>query len=79
MLLKAPCRSRIQRAALEYKLFIGSSAYLSSLLRPLFNDTIPQQHRYESVFDRFEYLFAMIQADSYEKRTDDKKIWRLII
>jgi hypothetical protein len=63
------------QALTEYKRFIGSSVYLSKLLRPLFNETIPQQYRFEAVFDRFEYLFALAQADFYEKVTGEKGIW----
>jgi hypothetical protein len=62
-------------ARAEYKRFIGSSVYLSNLLRPLFKEIIPQQYRFEAVFARFEYLFALAQADLYEKCTQEKGIW----
>jgi hypothetical protein len=45
------------------------------LLRPLFNETIPQQYRFDAVFDRFEYLFTLAQADFYERVTNEKGIW----
>jgi len=59
----------------EYKWFAGSSVYLSDLLRPLFNEAIPQKSRFEAVFDRFEYIFALAQADFYEKRRNEKGSW----
>ena len=57
----------LRAADTQYNRFIGSSVYLSQLLRPLFSQSIPQQYRFEATFDRFEYLFAMAQADLYEK------------
>jgi hypothetical protein len=36
----------------KYKTFQGPSVYLSEVLRPLFKDTIPQNNRFDSVFDR---------------------------
>ncbi len=43
----------LEQALTEYKHFAGSSVYLSNLLRPLFNEAIPQKYRFEAVFDRF--------------------------
>ncbi len=63
------------QALTEYKHFAGSSVYLSNFLRPLFNEAIPQKYRFEAVFDRFEYILALAQADFYEKRTNEKGIW----
>jgi hypothetical protein len=63
------------QALTEYRRFAGPSVYLSNLLRPLFNETVPQKYRFEAVFDRFEYIFALTQADFYEKRTNEKGIW----
>ena len=59
----------------KYRTFQGTSVYLSATLRPLFRDTIPQQVRYDSVFDRFEYLYLLVHADRYEKRTQEHGIW----
>jgi len=59
----------------KYKQFAGPSVYLSDLVRPLFNEAIPQKYRFEAVFDRFEYIFALAQADFYEKQTNEKGIW----
>jgi hypothetical protein len=65
------------QALTEYKRFAGSSLYLSNLLRPLFNETISQKCRSEDVFDRFEYICALAQADFYEKCTNEKGLWNL--
>ena len=59
----------------EYKTFQGSSVYLSRVLRPLFKDTIPQNNRFDAVFDRFEYLSALARADLYEKTKNEKGLW----
>jgi hypothetical protein len=56
-------------ARTEYKTFQGSSVYLSKVLRPLFQDTIHQDYRFDTIFDRFEYLFALARADNYERAT----------
>jgi hypothetical protein len=51
--------AELGQALTEYKPFAGPSVYLSKLMRPLFKETIPQEHRFEAIFDRFEYLFAL--------------------
>jgi hypothetical protein len=40
-----------------------SSAYLCSLLRDRFQDLVPSDQVYDEIFDRFEYLFALMWID----------------
>lgn len=51
-------------------------------LQNIFTNLLPQDDEYQNCFDRFEYLFALIQADRSEKAGDDfggqpgRFIWR---
>jgi hypothetical protein len=67
----------LRQADPQYNRSFGSSVYLSRFLRSLFSDTVPQQFRYDAAFDRFEYLFALVCADFYEKDKQDKGLWNL--
>jgi len=39
------------------------STYLYALLRERFREFVPSDHVYDEIFDRFEYLFALIWID----------------
>ncbi len=49
------------------------SAYLQQLLRESFREYLPDEEQYIKFFDRFEYLFALVYSDLFEKHY--KRIW----
>jgi len=49
------------------------SDHVHALLRPKIKDIIPQESQYDTLFDRFEYLLALVCADFLEKT--ESRIW----
>ncbi len=49
------------------------SDHVHALLRPKLKDVVPQESRYDTLFDRFEYLLALVCADFLEKT--ESRIW----
>jgi hypothetical protein len=50
------------------KYYVPVSEHLFAVLRDPLRDILPDDREYESCFDRFEYLLALIYADLEEKR-----------
>lgn len=42
--------------------------HLEQVLREPFREYLPDDEQYIRFFDRFEYLFALVYADLYEKK-----------
>ena len=49
------------------------SEHLQQLLREFFREDLPDEEQYIKFFDRFEYLFALVYSDLFEKQY--KRIW----
>jgi hypothetical protein len=58
-----------QRALAESQTYyLPRSEYFYRLLREPLKDIVPLENHYEEVFDRFEYLFALVNADQKVKQ-----------
>lgn len=59
----------------EKKEYTSLSNHLFSLLREKFKGLIPLEEVYEEIFDRFEYLLAIVIAESYHTHREGGDYW----